>query len=342
MVERFPGANAGEVVRDVDAALAELRQGLPGVEIDPFLYRASSFIELWDGSLGLVLLLGAAAMSVALLLLYFNWVAAILSIVAVSLTLVTAGLWFWLRGMTFDMMLLAGLFIALPVVIDDSVTDVRNIMRSLLRNRPEGSDRSSSAIIFGACLETRSALLYPTFVILLAVTPILFLDGFAEALLSPLVISFVVALLASTVVAVTVTPALALLLLSGRSSEHHSPPALRWAEDRYHRGLSRFLGAPRAALALTGVMLLAGLAVVPALEWSPLPAFKERDVRIAWEGSPGTSHPEMRRILDASEPRAADDSRRQKCLGPCRPRSDRRSGRGHRIRTALGKHRCGG
>jgi Cu/Ag efflux pump CusA len=132
---------------------------------------------------------------------------------------------------------------------------------------------------------------------LLAVTPILFLQGFAGALLSPLVVSFVLALLASTAIAVSVTPALALLLLSRRSGEHRLPPVLRWLEARYHRGLSRILSAPHAALVLTCAVLLAGLAAVPTLGWSLLPSFKETDVRIAWEGPAGTSHPEMRRIL---------------------------------------------
>ena len=185
---------------------------------------------------------------------------------AIALSLVAAALVLYLRGMTINTMVLAGFAIALAAIIDDAVVDVENIMRRLRQHRSQGSDRSTAAIIFEACIETRSALVYATLILVLAVMPVFLLGGPLGAFLSPLAVSYVLALLVSMVVAMIVTPALAMVLLRGASLDHREPPLVRWCQRRYDAVLSRIVGAPRAAFLIAGAVVLAGLAGLAADE----------------------------------------------------------------------------
>ena len=302
VIEKFPHVDAPSMVRAVDAALNELRQGLPGIDIDASILRSTSFIDLSIRNLRAMLLIGGGLLILALGAWFFTWRAAAISIVAILLSLVAAWLVLYLRGVTVNTMVLAGFAIALAAVIDDAVIDIENIVRRLGRRSSQGRDRSTAAVIFEACLEIRSPMVYATLILVLAVAPLFLLGGSLGAFLSPLAVSYVLALVASMVVAMTVTPALAFALLRGASLDHRDAPVVRWLQHRYEALLSRSVRAPRLTLLLAGAIVLAGLAVLPVLSWSLLPSFKERDVRISWKGTPGTSLPEMRRVMtQASE-----------------------------------------
>lgn len=305
VIEKFPHANPREVVRDVNAALNELRHGLPGIEIDTSIFQVTSFVDLSLYNLGNALLIAAGLLVLVLGAWSFTWRAALVSIVAIVLSLVVAAFVLYLRGVTFNTMVLVGFAIALAAVIDDAVVDIENIMRRLRQHRSQGSDRSTAEIIFEACIETRGPMVYATLILVLAVTPLFLLSGPLGAFLSPLAVSFVLALLASMVVAMTVTPALAMVFLRGASLDHREPPLVRWCQRRYGAALARIVGAPRAAFLIAGVVILAGVVALPLMSWSLLPSFKERDVRISWKAAPGTSLPEMRRIMT----QAADELR---------------------------------
>ena len=176
VIERFPDANAVEVVRGVNVALNELRQGLPGITIDTSIYRATSFIDLSIENIGSALLLGGGLLILVLAAWFFSWRAALISIVVIPLSLVTAGFVLYLRGITINAMVVAGFAIALAVIIDDAVVDIENIMRRLRRQRSRGDGRSTATIIFEACIETRSATVYATLILILAVSPLFLLE----------------------------------------------------------------------------------------------------------------------------------------------------------------------
>ena len=233
VIEKFPHANTREVVRGVNAALNELRQGLPGIDIDTSIFQLTSFIDLSIDNLSNALLIGFGLLVLVLGAWLLTWRAVLISIVAIALSLVVTGLVLYLRGVTINAMVLAGLVIALAVVIDDAVVDIENIMRRLRQHRSQGSDRSTAAIIFEACVETRSPLVYATLILVLAVTPLFLLGGPLGAFLNPLAVSYVLALLVSTVVAMTVTPALAMVLLRGAALDHREPPLVRWCQRIY-------------------------------------------------------------------------------------------------------------
>ena len=297
VIEKFPDANTVKVVSGVNAALNELRHGLHGIEIDASIYRATSFIDLSIDNLSLALLIASGLLIVVLGAWFFNWRTALISIVVIPLSLLAAAFVLYLSGGTFNTMVLAGLALALAVIIDDAVVDVENILRRLRQRRTQGDDRSTAQIVFEACIEIRSLMIYATLILVLAAVPILLLVGPPGAFLRPLAVSFVLALLTSMVVAMTVTPALAAVLLRGAPLDQREPPLTRWLQHRYQAALPRLIDAPREPALVSGAIVLAGLLALPLMSWSLLPSFKERDVRISWEAAPGTSLNETRRML---------------------------------------------
>jgi Cu/Ag efflux pump CusA len=296
VIEKFPGANTLEVTRDVEAALEAMRPGLSGIEIDASIFRPASYIELALGNLTTTLLIGAILVLLALLLFLWDWRTALISLLAIAMSLIAAGIVLHLRGATFNMMILAGLIIALGIVIDDAIVDVEHIARRLRQARQTGSDQSTTAIILESSLEMRGALTFATLIILLAVLPVFFLPGLSGTFFQPLAISYVLAVLASLAVALIVTPALSLLLLSKAPLERRVSPLAGWLQRGYDRVLAPIIRAPRLVYAAVGLIAVIGLAVVPFLGQSVLPSFKQTDLLIQWEAAPGTSYAEMDRI----------------------------------------------
>jgi Cu/Ag efflux pump CusA len=155
---------------------------------------------------------------------------------------------------------------------------------------------STATLILEASLEVRGAIVFATLIIVLAVVPVFFMESVAGAFFRPLATSYALALLASMAVALTVTPALGLLLLSKAPLEWRQSPLVGWLQRGYEGALVRIIRRPRAAYAAVVVFVVVGLAVLPFLGQELFPAFKERDLVIRWEGAPGTSQPEMVRI----------------------------------------------
>jgi CzcA family heavy metal efflux pump len=301
VIEKFPGANTQDVTQGVEAKLDELRPGLSGIQIDTHIFRPASFIEMAIGNLTWSLLIGFLLLVLVLLAFFYHWRVALISLVAIPLSLVAAGLVLYLRGSTMNTMVLTGLLIAVGIVVDDAIIDVENIVRRLRQHRREGSNRSTASIILEASIEMRSAMIFATLIILLALLPVFFLGGVSGAFFQPLAISYALALLASMVVALTLTPALCLLLLRNVPLERRESPLLRWLQRGYEAVLGRIIGVLRPAflafgVLATGVLALVGLAVLPSLGTPMLPSFKEPDVVIKWQAPPGTSYPEMARI----------------------------------------------
>jgi len=301
VVEKLPQVDASEVVRGVDAALDSLRPGLSGVEIDAKIYRSTSFLEIATDHVSKALMIGAALLVIALLFLFYDWRAAIVSAMAVLLSTLTAGLVLYLYGATINTMVLAGYFAALAIIVDDAIGDSERILRRLQEEYGADSRKSVGAIIVEALTETRVPLFYATLIIVLLVAPMLFMTGVAKPFFQPLAVAYLVALLASMVVAATVTPALASALW--RSLPPRAEPPIRRLQHRYESGLSRALEAPRAILVAAAVAVLAGIVVWPLFGQSLLPSlqllpkFDERDVQITWKGVVGTSYTEMVRTV---------------------------------------------
>jgi CzcA family heavy metal efflux pump len=296
VVEKFPETNTLDVTRAVDEALAELRPGLAGVQIDANAYRPANFITAALHNLGWGILAGLL-LAVALLgLLLRSWRVAVIAAGTVPLSLLAAAYVLFLRGTTFTTMTLVGFAAALGVIVGDTVAGVEHVRRRLRERRAAGGDGPAVAEVVAATVEARGPVGYATFVLLLAVLPVILLTGVAGSFARPLVLSYVLALLASTAVAVTVTPALAALLLPGEPAGRASRPP-GWLGRRYDRGLPGHLRRPRRAYAAVAVLVVAGLAVLPQLRSHPvLPTLQDRNVLVQFEATPGTSLTELNRI----------------------------------------------
>jgi CzcA family heavy metal efflux pump len=296
IVEKFPWANTLQVTRGVEDALEKLQPGLPGIEIDSTIFRPATFIEDALGNLFSALLIGCLLVALVLIAFLFDWRNAFISLVAIPLSLVAAGLVLYLRDVTINTMVIAGFVIAVGVVVDDAIIDVENIARRLRQYRREGSTKSTARIILDASLEVRSSIIYATLIIVVAVLPVYLMGGLAGSFFQPLAFSYGLAVLLSMVVALTVTPALALILMKGGPRTHRDPPLVQWLQRGYQAVLSRIIRTARPAFATVVVIGLVGLALLPQLGQSLLPDFKERDFLMHWVTKPGTSHPEEARI----------------------------------------------
>jgi CzcA family heavy metal efflux pump len=296
IVEKFPWANTLDVTRGAEDAIDSLRPGLPNVQIDTTIFRPATFIEDSLDNLTRALVIGSILVILVIGAFLFEWRAALISLAAMPLSLVAAGLVLYERGETINVMVLAGLVIALGVIVDDAIIDVQNIVRRLREHRRQESDKSTAAIVLDASIEMRAPIVYATLIVVLAVAPVFFLTGLTGSFFRPLAFSYSIAVLASLLVALTVTPALSLILLRNTSLERRESPLARWLERGYERALGRIMRTPAPAYAAAAAVVAAGVAVVPFLGQSLLPSFKERDFLMHWVTEPSTSQPEEYRI----------------------------------------------
>ena len=299
IVEKLAWGNTMEVTKGVEAALEQMRAGLPGIEIDTTIFRPATFIEDALVNLSSAMLIGFALIVVVLLLFLFEWRVALISILSIPLSLVVAGLVLKYTGASINTMVLAGLVIALGVIVDDAIIDVENILRRLRQHRLEGSARPTWSIILEASLEVRAPIIHATLIIVATTVPIFMLQGLTGSFFRPLASAYALAILASMAVALTVTPALALVVLAKAPLHKHESPVARWLQDRYVAWLAPIIARPRTAYVAVGAVALIGVAVLPLLGQGFFPAFKERDFLMHWVARPGTSHPEMLRIVQA-------------------------------------------
>ncbi|HXH29095.1 MAG TPA: efflux RND transporter permease subunit, partial [Candidatus Polarisedimenticolia bacterium] len=271
-------------------ALADLQPGLPpGVVLHRDLFRQATFIERAVGNLERALWVGGALVALVLLLFLLDMKTAAVSLTAIPLSLLSAILVLRGFGTTLNTMTLGGLAIAIGEVVDDAIIDVENILRRLRENRRSAAPRPASRVILQASLEVRSAVVYATFIVALVFLPVFFLSGIQGRLFSPLGYAYVTATLSSLLVALTVTPALASLLFSGRSSERGEGWLVRGLKRLYARLLRPLLARPLAVAGAGALLFCVALLLLPLFGVELLPDFEEGNVIIHMNGLPGTS-----------------------------------------------------
>jgi CzcA family heavy metal efflux pump len=299
VVEKLPWANSLAVTRGVEDAIRAIQPGLPGVVFDTKIFQQARFVQTAIHNLRQALLLGFLLVVVIIALFLFEWRVALIGLLTIPLSLIVALLVLRWRGATVNTMTLAGLVIALGALVDDAIIDIENILRRLRQNRLEQTGRSTASVILEASLEVRSPIVYATLITVAAAIPVFLLQGLTGAFFRPLAWSYTVALLASMVVALTVTPALTLIMLRNVPVERRGSPLVRWLQRGYGRVLARVVDRPRRAYATFGVVSLIGLLILPQLGQSLFPTFKERDFLVHWIAVPGTSDEEVQRTTIA-------------------------------------------
>jgi CzcA family heavy metal efflux pump len=296
VVEKLPWANTVQMTRGVEDAIRSLEPGLPGVDFDTTIFQQANFIELAIHNLTQALVLGFILVVVILGLFLFEWRVALISLVTIPLSLMATLLVLHWMGQTVNTMILAGLVIALGAVVDDAIIDVENIVRRLRQHRRAGGSRAATgSVILEASLEVRSPIVFATLIIVAAAIPVFLLQGVSGAFFRPLAVSYTLAIVASMVVALTLTPALTLMLLRNTPIERRESPLVRVLQRGYTALLTRVVRRPRWTYAGVLAVTAVGVVVAPTLGQSLFPHFKEPDFLIHWVTQPGTSDAEMER-----------------------------------------------
>jgi CzcA family heavy metal efflux pump len=298
IVEKQPWGNTLDVTHKVEAALDDLRPGLKGLEIDSTIFRPATYIERSLYNLSHAMAVGCILVVVILFVFLFDWRTALISVVAIPLSLIAAALVLHHWGGTLNTMVIAGLVIALGEVVDDAIIDVENILRRLQLNREAGNPQSAFQVVLAASLEVRSAVVYASLIVTLVFVPVLFLGGLAGSFFRPLAIAYILAILASLVVALTVTPALSLMLLPWATRHRHESPLAHWLKAAYRRVLPPLVARPGLSLAIVSAALVASVIGWTQMGREFLPNFQETDFLMHWVEKPGASLESMVRITE--------------------------------------------
>src|SRR6266481_741961 len=298
IVDAAYGSNTLEVTHGIDKAVADLRTSLEaqGISVHPEVFRSADFIDVALHNIRDSLLIGAVLVILVLFLFLFNLRTAAISCTAIPLSLLAAVIALDKMGLSLNTMTLGGLSIAIGEVVDDAVIDVENVYRRLRENRASPNPRSTFQVVLDASLEVRSAVVYATFAVILVFFPVLSMSGLAGRIFGPLGIAYVWAILASLVVALTVTPALCLLLLSKRDLPPQEPPAVHWLKRKYNVLLLRVEKVPRLLMAVVALLIALGIGTLFLLSESFLPELREGNITVHMTELPGTSLQESLRL----------------------------------------------
>lgn len=295
IVEKHPDANTLEVTNNVEAALAELKPAVRELVIDSSIFRPATFIERAINNLQNALLLGALLVALILMVFLRNKRAAIISICAIPLSLISAVLVLSAFNISINTMVIAGLVIALGEVVDDAIIDVENILRRLKLNQLLENPKSKLSVIVNASLEVRSAVVFATMIVMVVFLPVFFLDGIAGAFFKPLAMAYLFAILASLLVALIVTPALSFLLLNSNHEEKEIA-LISWLHSRYARLLTAILAKPKKVFVAATMALVATATGALFLGSEFLPDFKETDFLMHFLERPGASVEQMKKM----------------------------------------------
>lgn len=299
MISQQYGGNTREITARVEAALQGLRPALETgkIQLHADLFRPANFIDTATRNVLHALLIGGSLVVVVLFLFLFDWRTSVISFTAIPLSLIAAVLALQWLGETLNTMTLGGLAIAIGEVVDDAVIGLENVVRRLRENRGLPAQRPEARVVFDAILEVRSSVVYATFAVLLVFLPILALSGVAGRLFGPLGIAYILAVFSSLAVALTVTPALSMLLLAGReTTEERDPPVARLTRESYKTLLGHIARFPKITISMAFALTVIGAAALPFFGGTFLPDLREGHLILHASTIPGTSLDESLRI----------------------------------------------
>ncbi len=291
------GANTVDATKGVEKALDDLAPVFKseGVQYVPALHRPATFIEHAIHNMRSSLLFGTVLVAGILLLFLLDLRTAFISFTAIPLSLLAAVIVLDHFGVTLNTMTLGGLAVAIGVVVDDAIIDVENILRRLRENLTLPQPRSLFNVVLDASLEVRSAVVYASFIVALVFLPILTMTGIQGRFFAPLGTAFILAIMASLGVALTVTPAMCFLILS--RMQPHKEPGYIGKMKSWHRGaLARISKAPVITMIIAVLLFIGALATLPYFGGEFLPDFREGHFVVQVSMAPGTSLEEMLRV----------------------------------------------
>lgn len=285
------GANTKAVTEAVEKALRELAPTIAAehVTLYPHLFRPASFIETAVRGVRTDILIGSVLVITVLFLFLFNARTAFISATAIPLSLLTAILILSYFGIGLNIMVLGGLAIALGEVVDDAIIDTENIFRRLKENRISVSPKPTWQVVFQASMEVRSSVVYATFIVAMVFLPLLTLSGVAGKLFAPLGYAYISAILASLIVALTLTPALCYALLAHAKLDSEEPPLIRIMKHGYEKLLRRIEKHYRSVIGISTLVIALGLGLLPLFKSQFIPSLHEGHYILHMTAVAGTS-----------------------------------------------------
>ena len=305
-VTKQPNTNTLALTGRLDNALDELKANLPAdVKVNSRIFRQSRFIESSLDNVKQSLIEGAIFVIIVLFIFLMNWRTTVISLVSIPLSIVASLLAIRWMGLTINTMSLGGIAIAIGSLVDDSIVDVENVFKRLRQNRemPESERESIVKVVYEASKEVRMPMLNSTLIIIASFLPLFFLSGMEGRMLKPLGITFIISLMASTLVALTVTPVLSSFMLGSQNSDKtgREPALVRWLKKYYGKALNWSLGHKKTILCGVGTLLVAAVVMFFTLGGSFLPAFNEGSFTISVSTVPGISLEESDRMGRTAE-----------------------------------------
>lgn len=305
-VTKQPNTNTLALTGRLDNALDELKANLPAdVKINSQIFRQSRFIDSSINNVKKSLIEGAIFVIIVLFIFLMNWRTTIISLISIPLSIVFSLLAIRWMGLTINTMSLGGIAIAIGSLVDDSIVDVENVFKRLRQNRekPENERESVIKVVYEASKEVRMPMLNSTLIIIASFLPLFFLSGMEGRMLKPLGITFIISLMASTLVALTVTPVLSSFLLGSQNSDKtgKEPTLVRWLKKYYEKALNWSVGHKKSLLFGVGALLAAAVVMFFTLGGSFLPAFNEGSFTISISTVPGISLEESDRMGRTAE-----------------------------------------
>jgi CzcA family heavy metal efflux pump len=298
MIQGHLGSNTRAVTEDLERALQELAPVVAAEQVDvhPRMFRPANFIETAVRNVQRDLLAGSVMVVVVLFLFLFNARTAFICTTAIPVSLLGAVIVLDYFGFGLNIMVLGGLAIALGEVVDDAIIDTENIFRRLRENRLAARPAPVHEVVLNASVEVRSSVVYATFIVALVFVPLLTLGGIAGKLFSPLGLAYILAILGSLIVALTLTPALCYLLLGRGELSSRDPPAVAWIKPRYRALLERIERYPGRVVATVFALIAGGIALLPLFSGEFIPALREGHYIIHMTAVPGTAESESLRL----------------------------------------------
>ena len=297
-VTKQPAVGTINLTEEIEDCLTQLKKTMPAdVVVNTDIFRQSEFISTSISNLQEALFIGAIFVIVVLFFFLMNLRTTIISLVALPLSIIVTVLVLHWLGMTINTMSLGGIAIAIGSLVDDAIVDVENVYKRLRENLRNG--RPVISVIYDASKEVRLPIFNSSLIIMASFLPLFFLDGMEGRMLKPLGISFIVSLIASTVVALTVTPVLCSFLLGSKKAMQtldREPKFSRWLRQAYEKALGWSFGHAKSIFVTTGLLLLLALGTFFTLGRSFLPPFNEGSLTINVSTLPGISLEESDRL----------------------------------------------
>ncbi len=296
LVQKLPSASVPGVTKGIQRALADLGPALQGVTIDSSFFKPTSYVEGALHNLALALVIAAALGILAIAALLLDLRATVLAATSVAISFLAAVIVLGALGYTLNALVVLGLLVACGVLVDDAVGGATALVSRIRTRREEGAEVPLQSVIVDGAAELRSTLGFGALIALLAIAPVFFAKGLTATYLHPMALAFALAVVASTLVALTFTPAVAMLLFERGRSRRRAVALAARAGAGYSWVVRRALGIPRVALACACLVGLAGVIAIPFLGQPSPPRFKDRSIVVQWTGPAGTGLGEMDRI----------------------------------------------